>query len=755
MATAIATGLSDRISPPAAPFVQTSDGTGGSGTGTSVIWTAKNREHTAYTEVGGEVETAAPDSNRDQWDSVFTTHSTLQYTGVEWIDNGGVWEHSFLLQSWAVGLRPLKRRTDDWGEESWIPAGGVVTDSDPGAGPTFDSTALDEFQRDRLGVLQTDEITSVDSDHAIRIKNAYQYSSEGQNGGDLGVFSVNTEEAERILSPSGLVRLLSGRTGEDELTRERVRNSLRSLTALSSDRTSEKFTEVFQSSTIDYSSLRRTAENIDRNQEVSSAAASLGVAVALTALGAAPVPIAAAAGVAGLVLPTLELIDTLTNTEDADSPNSNEGGVVRYPDVPQPEPAAGHVVQVKARVPPDGEEYAFSVRNRYEYDLMTDRGAVSEHTESSAWVIGVRHDETTRTTAEDRDQETPVEKVHTARPLPIDDVTIGPEGILNSEGEDRIADVTDKREDLATFRPSATFTVVPVDAEQVVDTDSVLSVKSGTDLQFDLAPTQIGHAIVQTHELFIETYAAATDEWVDSDSDGIQSTITRGESIDRSADVTKFVETVDTAGYYRASLRLIDENDETQVSRHRFIVEDGSAPDPTVHSFNRTSTGDDAGTVRFEVDAEPGSWDGTGDPRSQLAYLWGVAPTDDDRFDPQTTPSLRESERTDRWTFDARGAAGEPRRIWVLVVDPATGRSTLRSVEYGRSSRDPDGDGLREDVNGDGRVDENDVTALEDVVESRDSAAGPDTELIRYDFTEDRRLNEQDIAALFDEVNEG
>ncbi|WP_115864849.1 hypothetical protein [Halorussus litoreus] len=133
------------------------------------------------------------------------------------------------------------------------------------------------------------------------------------------------------------------------------------------------------------------------------------------------------------------------------------------------------------------------------------------------------------------------------------------------------------------------------------------------------------------------------------------------------------------------------------------------------------------------------------------SFVWGVAPAEDDRFDADTPPRLRRDDEGGPATHAPTLSGAGPYRVWTLAVDASTGTASLASTTFGGSSGDPDDDGLTEDVNDDGRVDEADATALAHRV-GNDEVSGADAD--SYDFDVDSDVDADDVRALFEQVDE-
>ncbi|SEW02604.1 alkaline phosphatase PhoX [Natrinema salifodinae] len=94
---------------------------------------------------------------------------------------------------------------------------------------------------------------------------------------------------------------------------------------------------------------------------------------------------------------------------------------------------------------------------------------------------------------------------------------------------------------------------------------------------------------------------------------------------------------------------------------------------------------------------------------------------------------------------DDDGAAIEPQSRPGVVV---TGPSPIGGGSSGRPPTDPDGDGLYEDVNGNGRLDYDDVVTLFDHMDDDSTTLAVDY----YDFNENGRIDYDDITDLYDDL---
>jgi hypothetical protein len=91
--------------------------------------------------------------------------------------------------------------------------------------------------------------------------------------------------------------------------------------------------------------------------------------------------------------------------------------------------------------------------------------------------------------------------------------------------------------------------------------------------------------------------------------------------------------------------------------------------------------------------------------------------------------------------------AGQPIDVENRSGLAITGPSSVGSADA--SPTDPDGDGLYEDVNGNGRVDYEDVQLLFDELDSNTVTSNARA----FDFNQNGRLDFDDIVTLFGEVN--
>lgn len=170
--------------------------------------------------------------------------------------------------------------------------------------------------------------------------------------------------------------------------------------------------------------------------------------------------------------------------------------------------------------------------------------------------------------------------------------------------------------------------------------------------------------------------------------------------------------------------------------------------------------GDEAADARI-VDIEPARFRRINDPtisddgqRAQLSTIsdgpsgTGAIPiaTVEVKF---TSPG--ESQLSLEWPYTIESENGSEYDIPILTVKSATVRPAPNPVgDFENEPRDPDEDGLYEDVNGDGSVDVADVQTL---------FAHRDTDAIRnytwaFDFNRDGSFGIADIEALFEQVTE-
>ncbi|QSW97838.1 alkaline phosphatase PhoX [Haloterrigena alkaliphila] len=84
-------------------------------------------------------------------------------------------------------------------------------------------------------------------------------------------------------------------------------------------------------------------------------------------------------------------------------------------------------------------------------------------------------------------------------------------------------------------------------------------------------------------------------------------------------------------------------------------------------------------------------------------------------------------------------------RPGVVVVGP---QPVGEGSGPGRAPTDPDGDGRFEDINGNGRLDDDDVTLLFDTLESDSVRLNEDA----FDFNENGRIDYDDVVSLYDEL---
>jgi hypothetical protein len=742
-------------------------------------WTARNQEFERI------LRSSTDDvSDRRNWLGLITSRSALTYEGASYSpgyehpddDEEGGWIHSFTMVSYGLGLRQLHLpvRVDTETDlpdgvpdvPNWIPAG---TSSALGA---FTSDAYVDYTRDENLIEALESLPTPE----LQLQNTVEFNEEGPTEAfsiAKSTDSVDVFKPEQFLATLGGYSVTQSDTDDPEPPdREALVQSLRGLSALTYDETGSEFSEVTEPAGARVAQLRQQVMEARRENNRTVGATSLILGVVSGVIGVLTIPFSAGTSIT-LVGVGIGLIGTaygFLGTKYAESGTASDEDLGFSYEYPISEyPVVGHKVRFRVEIPDGLDSAKLAVKNEYDVSATGDPSPTVGSL-NSGWIVEFDHGDEAGTGVAP-------EVKNVAEPVPPATVDLDP----GRDPSRRAIDI-DPEEDLSVFRPNASFVVVPGSDSNVLDSESVLTVEPGTEVTFDIGTTEIGHAPIDQYELTLESYSPESG-WSETSEGTLIDHASHDGTLFGTTGNKRQTRTMDAPGFYRATLTVRDEDERSHTKHKRLLVADTSEEEPRVGPLQKTRietdvpdrlrSSDDA--FRLKVDASPRGRSGD---RSDLAYLWGVALADDDRFDVDTPPTLAHDDQFDADTSSARsratGGSGDPwtlvetsfkrrrHRAWVLVVDPSTGRSVLRSTEYGSidpgirridgglaDPGDPDADREIEDVNGDGEVDETDVSALADRIESERGVVP------NHDFNDDGTVDGDDVEALFEEVNSG
>jgi hypothetical protein len=731
----------------------------------SVQWTARDRTFAAWdTQSDGNIEKVISpyedndkslnEIDRSEISIIFTSHTILKYLNVEWDDFGnpdpsldvdGAWKHTFSISSyglWLVNLGSLPGNSDM--EDLWIVVPGPADEP-------FLSQDVIEYLRE-LGYVLTGLIDPGEVENfgypGPNARSLLEIAPDIDS--DKIAISVRRDrDLFNVLNPTKFRQALHGvsqrsiNTEEDIVDYQqerRMKSSFRNLTSHTYATDGDLFSEITNTNSSNIAALQNEIAIQEKERSLASGTLSLGLGMAglATTVLSAPLlgPIGLALGVAGVGIGFLstvpELLEAVFDPPEQRVP-PHEGFFIQLPEDAKG-PTAGHSTIFDIYMSPsvsssDSPLSAnFSVRSQYGLKFANWISNPKDHL--SIWKLQLEsrpHPDNRKTDASD---------TYSAFPLPFDNPDVDPERGRDAE---RKIDFDDK-EDLVTFRPTASFDIQLASEADILKHSNVMTVQSGSKLIFDITSTQLGHGQIGNYRLTIESFSADPAEWVPPDNTNISHELLSATDSDNnylfdgSADVSQSVSIIQP-GYYRISFEIVDTNSKKHISRRRLLVTNSQEEEPNIAQFDKRELSD--GRYRFELSTSS---------NDSLSYLWATAPADDYRFDVDTPPQLRRIDRPDDWIYEESFSKSERYRVWVLIIDPKSGQSALQSMEYGSGDRDPDSDGDVEDVNNDGHVDETDVSALSEMLDD-------DPDPAKYDFDDDDDVNKDDLEALFDEVN--
>jgi hypothetical protein len=737
----------------------------------SVRWVAREQKNLALSADGtrfdpGEGVDTAPDVEGFELAASLTTHSSLEYLNVEWDDVGnpnpgsdvdGAWKHTFMLHSYCLGLRPASG-APHLDSTDWVPA--KFPDTSREEPDFYTDEVVDYLIENNPGIDQRDDLARSTFD--MNVRNELEIATEA-NHTNVSVSVRRDRNTFGLLQPSAFLESLTGLTGDSDgsggLTQEeQIATALRVLKNHVRDPGREAAIETTANNA---ANLAELAEQVQKAED-EQATIELTIGLLLSAAGVI-VPIPAAVGfLLSVGFASFDIYDLFNGPEEITPPHRGVFVKLPFNSVPSPdagevvEPVAGHYAMIDVYVSPTvSDPVSFSVRSNYPFGGTVtfsredpqppNNFARLAEDNKSIWEVAI--DPIDGSTPP---EETPEEDRYTARLAPL---LGGEASIVGPDDTSRRIGVSSSspQGDIVTFRPTAAFR--PTDPEIRDRTnESFLALETGTEVEFDLSSTQLGGAPVESYEFTLDTFDPVDRRPnADPPEDGWSTTeeLLTGGSLFSTTGNTTVPYTFDTPGYYGVSLEVQDENGKSHRRRQRVVVEDpADTASPTVDSFTKEESSPE---VTFRLDATPVSGS---DPDADLTYLWGVAPKDRP-LDPDGPPALSPSASSDGSTF--RAVPPEPGEydVWVRIVNVTTGASTLVTGTFtSRAATDVDDDDRLEerleDVNGDGKADETDVSALRENLDESRIGGNPEA----FDFNDDNVVDDEDVEVLFREVRD-
>jgi hypothetical protein len=646
----------------------------------------------------------------DQSQAVFSANTTLQYLGAQWEELGnpsssadveGAWQHTFVLSSYGMGLKPPYLFDTNTGD-------GIVPESDyiparqnyPLPGELSEDAR--EVLRKRAQIGDRDvspNRASVGSRPAFEIKTLPKdlrtFTGEPVNSAEVDDLAIATRRDSQLFGFANPDDFLVGQFGEafprsdtpgDVFDREQLIRGLRVFDAHATDLTNVEYDAVTEPS------LNGRLEEIEQARARRDATVSLGqsiygtatsfvglsttiagvsnpwVTVPMTALGIITDSLGLAQGISGV----------FNNDVDAEAPG--------YIGVHQQSPfdkltsplTYTYVVfdvyqspETETEQPQVGESDGtslFTVRTNYDLSVRTQRGGVSVNPgrSNNIWVVRLERspppgelDGDTPTRARLLNAEAARQRIADIKALDSNEGTN-----IRDNYEIQYDDGTDN---VVQFRPTASFTVeLPPEDDRPV---------AGKELVFDPSDTILGGAPIEEYEwVFGYLHGGPGGVLERDDVDRIQ----RSGRIFDAPDSGVLRKEFTTAGVYSVSLRVWDENDEEHVAFKTLRV--------------RQRPNDDGGASQLigsRADPRAGDPDGE-EAGGDTGTPTGGQPTQTPQNGQPTRPLGESPEREGSSTPDGSKAAGGEsgdRQFVTATVEPSV--STVLVGDQFEVSADP------------------------------------------------------------------
>jgi hypothetical protein len=657
-----------------------------------VRWTAQHRT------VNAAKHPDAPGKDgRKSWGAAFHSGTQLRYLNAEWVDVGnpdttsdedGCWQHTFMLSSFGLGLKPyFQYGTKHVSERTW-PAKGVdfVPAFENAASHADDGvrSALRERNPEVSEPVGRPNDTVVDAEAEMEIKSLPGFPKYASADGEMGesALAISVRRDRQLFGfahPESLSKALL-RAGGDAAPAD----SLDLANALTVDPTDDAFWRVREYGPNDrVDRVMESQARADEQQALFKSWLGLNVGLAgeLIAVTGVSIPVLPAAlTVAGTSLAVLGFLAALEDAldNDAESGPPYKGIYQGYPYGKWPGAACFALFDVYTA---PNSSVNFSVRVRHDAEAHLDDARLdSPGTSEQLPTTGVG--------------ETAMWAVHVESPGPNPEAVTGAdryaaepwspskasELLSNGTADDHEIRYEDSDDPVVGFRPEPTFSMEPGEPT------------AGEEVVFDASNTMLGGAPIERYEWTLSD--VSRDE---SDEEGSRSLVRtpvalespRSEGGDLFAGEDEGVLTAEMPepGYYEMKLTVWDEHHDEGFSATKLFRVAQPEPDPevTVTLDASTKTAAVGDTVTFEASASvdggdsaiptPGPLPGPGTDAPRFAFEWAVVRDLPVQPPSGREPRFREPEDWTQNTYEESFAAPGDHEVYVRATDSLTGAS--------------------------------------------------------------------------------